>query len=244
MNEDRIAQVEQAIVAIEAAGRSWTNQTIFGMVGGNYASLSQYLKARRAGTLASGAVAVLEPQTPLPAPPAPPLPPAPAPDSPLGMAKETRDGADAAEQDLAAQHTVLKRQRQQVEERLRVLEMTKSMCPPAADLARKREEKTLRSEHVTIETERLRIFVHLSQANTRRLEAADAYRELQEQAGRWLRRMRQRQREARTMPHAWARGDAADEAQQAAEQLAALIGDEAVAVLAADATLQPDWLRD
>ena len=94
------------------------------------------------------------------------------------------------EETLAEQHTAVKRQRQQIEQRLLVLETTKSMCPPAADLARRREERTLRAEHAQVETERQRCFAHLSQANEKRLAAADAYREMQEEAGRWLRRMR------------------------------------------------------
>ena len=48
LDDTRTASIEAAIHAQEAAGQPWTNQSIYDVVGGNYASLSQYLKARRA----------------------------------------------------------------------------------------------------------------------------------------------------------------------------------------------------
>jgi hypothetical protein len=49
MDANRQEQIEQVIRAFEAEGRPWSNLMIYDVVGGQYAALSQYLKARRAG---------------------------------------------------------------------------------------------------------------------------------------------------------------------------------------------------
>ena len=48
MNEERVQAIEAAISAQEARGQQWSNLSVYGSIGGNYAELSQYLKARRA----------------------------------------------------------------------------------------------------------------------------------------------------------------------------------------------------
>ena len=75
LDDTRTASIEAAIHAQEAAGQPWTNQSIYTVVGGNYAELSQYLKARRAhirrpdqgggapAALAEEAIAAAEPGT-------------------------------------------------------------------------------------------------------------------------------------------------------------------------------------
>jgi hypothetical protein len=63
MTDERMQAIEQAIAAQEAAGRNWTNQSIYDNVGGNYGGLAQYLKARRAqarGEEVATAVAAVE----------------------------------------------------------------------------------------------------------------------------------------------------------------------------------------
>lgn len=59
MTDERAQRIEAAIAALETQGTSWTNQMIYNQIGGNYADLSQYLKARRAGETGP-AVAVAE----------------------------------------------------------------------------------------------------------------------------------------------------------------------------------------
>lgn len=63
MTDERAARIEQAIAALEAEAPHWTNQMVYSSVGGNYAELSQYLKARRAGEVGGTAVADAEPPT-------------------------------------------------------------------------------------------------------------------------------------------------------------------------------------
>ena len=118
MTDARSQQIEAAIADAEAAGKSWTNQTSVRRSRRKLCLVVQYLKARRAGRLDAGAVAVLEPKPASPSAP-PPTPPALAsPGSPLAEARAARDAAVIQEQTLAAQHTRLKQQRQAVEQRL------------------------------------------------------------------------------------------------------------------------------
>ena len=60
MDADRQQHIEQVIADFDVLGRTWSNLMVYDVVGGNYASLSQYLKARRAGATQTEAVAIAE----------------------------------------------------------------------------------------------------------------------------------------------------------------------------------------
>jgi hypothetical protein len=65
MSPERMAAIENVIAVQEAQGLAWTNLSVYKAVGGKYATLSQYLKARRASqradaTTPASATAILD----------------------------------------------------------------------------------------------------------------------------------------------------------------------------------------
>jgi hypothetical protein len=242
MHDDRKHAIEQAIAQAEAQGEAWTNQTIFRAVGGNYAALAEYLKERRRTTSEAAAVAVLEadppwPEPPEPPPPEPPLPPA-AEASPLLVARQERDDTARHEAELAARHTTLKRDVQR-------LEIAKhGQRTDAGDLARRREVHALTQQRAQVEQERAAALAQVAQATSAKLRAADQFDALDGQARCWLKRLREGQRQARTLRDGWARGEAAEEGATAQAHLAELIGPTEAQALAADPRRRPSWLPD
>jgi Plasmid replication region DNA-binding N-term len=187
------------------------------------------------------------PEPPLPPeppfPPEPPLPPAEA--SPLSRARQERDQTAAQELALGQEEQALKQARKRLEDAVQQLAIRAlGQASDAQDLERRRQVREIERQFRQAEEARVAVHRQRREAAVAKLTAADQYNGLADQARRWLRRLREAERQARTLPHAWARGDAAAEAHEAQQSLAALIGIEDAQRCATDTQYQPAWLKD
>jgi Plasmid replication region DNA-binding N-term len=187
------------------------------------------------------------PEPPLPPeppfPPEPPLPPTAA--SPLSRARQARDQTAAQELALGQEEQSLKRARKALEDQVQQRAIRAlGQATDVQDLARRREVRELTRQFQEVETARIAVHRQRREAAVVTLTAADQYNALADQARRWLRRLQEQRREARTLPHAWARGDARDEAETAQQHLAALVGTEEAQRCATEPQYQPAWLQD
>ena len=234
LDKTRTQQIEQAIAAQEAAGQSWTNQSIYNAIGGNYSELSQYLKARRAQAQGAEGVAVAVAEAARLA----------SLRTPLARARWQRDQTAQDEFTLVEQEQALKEQRRALDNQRQQLEInTLTGHTDAADLERRRQARTVITQRLQVEEQRLAVHRQRLAAHETALLAADQYAALQGQAARWLRQLRAAQRQTQAGGTAQERGDAREEAETALRHLAALVGQAEAEALAADARLSPDWLR-
>jgi hypothetical protein len=148
--------------------------------------------------------------------------------SPLAAAAVAKREAETQYAALGALDAGLKQRERHLDNAIRAAQHVQRLARTVADAQRCRaEEEQLRDERAVIIGERTEVLVQSQEVSHALITATGQYREVEDQARAALRLVRLRQAEAR-------------EAQAA---LAAVIGAEEAAALAANPTLRPDWMK-
>ena len=163
---------------------------------------------------------------------------------PLAAARQALQTAEDHYRALGDLDAGLKQRERHLDNALLEVRHALTLTRAVADAERCRvEEDRLQSARGVVRGERLGVYEQSQAASHRLIEATAHYRAIEDQARGQLRLLRARQAEAQHTPQPWHQVELLREADQAQEQLAALVGAEEAAALASDPQARPAWMR-